>query len=492
MNAQAGRGRAGRALTTAAVSVLLLLAFATLASAAWPDLPSERLGPYGVSEYDLEQISQGYADGHWRPDGLLSRAQFAKMAVRDFSLPAAYPAAPSYSDVPATHFYFADIEAAAAAGLIHGRGDGTFDPSGYITRQEAVAIVSRGLATLRGVDLAGLYGADRLREIVFGFQDGGDVSSALGAELAFAAEEGLIRGTPEGKVNPLERITRIQGAALLVRAGRRQTAYGTPRPYVPTTIWHTPTTGPGSAVLSGAVTAEGGGGVFGFASLMDAQGSGLEWTYLNDGYTFEGLVPGDYRLAIYSPYYVSEFYGGLPTQTHSLTDSPLIHVGTDDITADFVLAQGQGISGLLAWAGLPPQTALVSGSPQGMEPPWLSLDVAVYDEMGNRANVRYWEIGGSYALWGLIPGVYTVMAHAGTSGGSEVDTWFDGVHSRGEATSVDISTHSATDVDLYLGVLSTGPTTVTTTPVTTIPVIAISSATTTIPSATRTRAQGER
>ena len=334
-------GTAGRAFTAIVAACLLLLGLGTVAWAAWPDLSEERMWSYGVSPDQIEAVSQGYDDGLWRPDEPLSRAHFARMAVKEFGLTPVAPAQPSFVDVPPSNPYYVDIETAAGAGVIKGREDRTFDPAGTISRQQAIAIVGRGLARLRGADLDLRYTPARLEEIIFGFRDGSDVAPVLWPEISFAAEKGLAQGGPDGRLRPLELITRIQGAVLLARLAGRQAAYDRPiEPYYATTMLRTTTTGPGTATLRGVVRTDDGAPFFGTVALLDAQGTHLDWQYTRGEFSFVGLLPGDYRLVVYSPDYVSQIYAGLPAQNHAETDGELVHVGTEDVEADFVRPEG--------------------------------------------------------------------------------------------------------------------------------------------------------
>ena len=61
------------------------------------------------------------------------------------ALPAAAGAAPTFTDVPTTHWAFASIEQAAADGIVEGIGNNKFNPSGTITVPEFTTMLVRGL-----------------------------------------------------------------------------------------------------------------------------------------------------------------------------------------------------------------------------------------------------------------------------------------------------------------------------------------------------------
>lgn len=87
-------------------------------------------------------IISGYPDGSFQPNGKITRAEFATIASRFFDVEA------SGSDIfPDIDGHWAEqyINEAATAGIINGYEDGTFRPQKLITRAEAVTMVNRTL-----------------------------------------------------------------------------------------------------------------------------------------------------------------------------------------------------------------------------------------------------------------------------------------------------------------------------------------------------------
>lgn len=105
-----------------------------------------------VSKYG---IIKGYADKTFHPNDTITRAEYVTMAVRFHSLfhtaKAAADAA-KYTDVSGKYWAAKDISFATAAKWLNGYADGSFRPDALITRAEVVAVTNR--ATGRSADNA--------------------------------------------------------------------------------------------------------------------------------------------------------------------------------------------------------------------------------------------------------------------------------------------------------------------------------------------------
>jgi len=91
----------------------------------------------------------GFGDGTFRPDAAVTRAQLAAMVTRAFLAEASVPVAPTFRDVPSTHWAAPAIARAAATGFLRGYPDGTFRPEQTLTRLELAVALANGLV-LRG------------------------------------------------------------------------------------------------------------------------------------------------------------------------------------------------------------------------------------------------------------------------------------------------------------------------------------------------------
>jgi len=106
-----------------------------------------------------KNIVRGLDDGTFRPDSLLTRAQFAQLLAS--SLAPVGESALTYSDVSGDEWFAQAVKQCTAAGWLEGFQDGTFRPQEALSKSQAIAALVRavGLETKPGVlpftDLAG-------------------------------------------------------------------------------------------------------------------------------------------------------------------------------------------------------------------------------------------------------------------------------------------------------------------------------------------------
>lgn len=167
-----------------------------------------------VNEAAERGIVQGYGDGTFRPDRLVTRAEFVVMLARAMGLQLAeaneQPEAVFADDESIPAWARPAVAAAAARGIIIGYDDERFRPTNALIRTEAAVLAVRSLplqAQIQGAALGQLPFAD---------QD--DVPVWAQAELAVAVQLGLVQGRGDGRFSPREAITRAEAATLLLSA----------------------------------------------------------------------------------------------------------------------------------------------------------------------------------------------------------------------------------------------------------------------------------
>jgi hypothetical protein len=178
-------------------------------------------------------VAQGHADGSFRPDQPVTRAQWAKMVVDGLDLPTLTPPVATFGDVSPEHFFYRWIEGGAAAQLLRGYAEGVYLPDNSIGRQEANSTLARWLAAgetaatghIEGAqatyeDLTAWYAAEGAA-VMAGFADAGSVAEVHRAATAYLIMRGVVVGSPSGGstyLHPLNDISRAQAAVMVLRA----------------------------------------------------------------------------------------------------------------------------------------------------------------------------------------------------------------------------------------------------------------------------------
>ncbi len=115
-------------------SLTLENSFSDVSGSRWYCRPVSTMAKLG--------IIRGFKDGSFRPDELISRAEFATICAA-FSGEAG-PLSRSFNDID-SHWAKSYIERAASLGWIGGYEDGSFRPELLISRAEAVTLINRML-----------------------------------------------------------------------------------------------------------------------------------------------------------------------------------------------------------------------------------------------------------------------------------------------------------------------------------------------------------
>ena len=145
----------------------------------------ENAGQPTLNTQDHDAYLLGYEDGTVRPEGSITRAEVATIFFRlltDESRDKFWSQTNDYTDVPADAWYNNAVSTLSNAGILDGYEDGTFRPDGNITRAEFATITARFLEASydggnRFPDIDGHWAAEYINEaanavIVDGYEDG--------------------------------------------------------------------------------------------------------------------------------------------------------------------------------------------------------------------------------------------------------------------------------------------------------------------------------
>jgi hypothetical protein len=92
-------------------------------------------------------IISGYANGTFRPNTYVTRAQLCKIIVSAEGWTIDFSGGPHFSDVPGTYPFYQWIETAYHRNIISGYANGTFRPGNNATRGQIAKIVYNALTS---------------------------------------------------------------------------------------------------------------------------------------------------------------------------------------------------------------------------------------------------------------------------------------------------------------------------------------------------------
>ncbi|HHY93866.1 MAG TPA: S-layer homology domain-containing protein [Firmicutes bacterium] len=126
------------------LAVAMIVSYAGMAAAKFSDTTGNKQES-AIGRVASLELVKGYPDGTFKPDGSITRAEFATVMCRALGLEeaaqimAGQPT--SFSDVPANHWATGYINVAASQRIVAGYPDGTFRPDAPVTYAEALKMI---------------------------------------------------------------------------------------------------------------------------------------------------------------------------------------------------------------------------------------------------------------------------------------------------------------------------------------------------------------
>jgi len=177
-----------------------------LREVTFPDIESH-WARQAVETLAARGIVDGKAGGSFDPNGLLTRAEFAKLLVMALGLEVESSAPSPFADVSDGAWYVSAVKAASEAGLVTG-DSGRLRPEEPMTREQMAAVLVRAVG-MRGGDVE--EGAD-----LSGFRDAASVSGWAREAISRAVGLKLIEGSGDA-LHPQGTTTRAQAAVVIYR-----------------------------------------------------------------------------------------------------------------------------------------------------------------------------------------------------------------------------------------------------------------------------------
>ncbi|QJD83839.1 RCC1 domain-containing protein [Cohnella herbarum] len=165
-----------------------------------------------VNDLASRMIVKGVDDTHYRPNAVVTRAEFAAILVRALGI-ADNGQTSAFTDVGAGDWFAGAVAKAQEYRLVEGDARRKFHPTKSIARQEAIVMI------VRAMKLAGLnanIGAAEADAEMSKFADGAAVAAWAKEAFAAAVKNGIVGGS-NGKAKPASAVTRAETAAIVQR-----------------------------------------------------------------------------------------------------------------------------------------------------------------------------------------------------------------------------------------------------------------------------------
>ena len=153
-----------------------------------------------IEELKNEGIISGFGDGSFRPDNIITRAEFVSMLMRAKPVVDAVGTS-EFNDVSENAWYYDAVIDASKAGIVFGT-DGNFMPNSAVTREQLAVMIYRALGVKgEGEELT--------------FADSDSVAEYAKEAISYLTGVGIIAGYDDNTIRAKKEATRAEVARLL-------------------------------------------------------------------------------------------------------------------------------------------------------------------------------------------------------------------------------------------------------------------------------------
>lgn len=172
------------------------------------DISKHKWAEEAVESMAVKGIIDGRTTTKFDPTSNITRAEFAALVSRMLKYQEGSSEQIPFQDVSNNKWYYSSVAAVYENGLISGKSPTSFDPDGYITREEVAKIIGKIL------EKNSYKKQDKIE--LDKFNDGSSIASWAQEGAAIAVYNGIIEGS-EGKFMPKQNATRAETAVMLYR-----------------------------------------------------------------------------------------------------------------------------------------------------------------------------------------------------------------------------------------------------------------------------------
>ncbi|OME87853.1 hypothetical protein BK120_00535 [Paenibacillus sp. FSL A5-0031] len=159
-------------------------------------------------------IVKGKTETAFDPNGQVTRAEFASLLVRSLGL-SSKGSDQAFTDVAASSWYAADVNAAVQHGLVQGVGNNKFNPDAFITREQMAVMIMKAVQLVQGDTSAE---SNSSSNSLAAFADQDQLSGFAREAVQAVINAGIMNGKSETAIAPKDTASRAQTAVMLKRA----------------------------------------------------------------------------------------------------------------------------------------------------------------------------------------------------------------------------------------------------------------------------------
>ena len=184
-------------------------------SKSFNDLPKSHWAYQAVKEMAGKGIISGYSDGTFRPNGVVTRGEFAKMMVLALDLPTYIPYPPTFKDVSSDNWAYNYVESTRNYITSYNKSDGMY----YKTNDKALREdVACALVKAKGLQYENYqYENSDVSKLNKLFSDANKITPNLKKYVLIAYENNIIKGYSDNTFKPMGTLTRAEAAAMFYK-----------------------------------------------------------------------------------------------------------------------------------------------------------------------------------------------------------------------------------------------------------------------------------
>lgn len=181
----------------------------------FPDVPEVFWARPYIKALAERGVLSGYEDGTFRPNQVVTRAEFAAQLQKAFDQKVVVPGQ-KYKDISEQFWASSAIQETTRSGFLRGYPGNAFRPAQKMSKVEALVSLTNGL---------GLTAKETPSQVLKTYQDAKTIPKYATNIIAVATEYGLVVNYPNRQIlNPNKPLTRAEAAALtyqgMVQAGK--------------------------------------------------------------------------------------------------------------------------------------------------------------------------------------------------------------------------------------------------------------------------------